>query len=270
MLDIPKLTRLYAVLLRAAWMKAFEYRWQTLFWLLAGVFPLVMMAVWLALTSEIGAIQGWNSADFITYYVLAVLVQQTTVSYISFVLADRVQQGELSTALLKPVHPLHSYIVLETLGYKLLILAALIPFVIIVAVLTGMIRVTANPLYWLAFGVALLFGFLLNTLLGAILGAFSFWTTQASAFAGFLNGFEQFLSGSIAPLALFSTAIQTVAVILPFRSQLGFPIEILMGRLNDGQVVQGLIISATWVAIFWFSFHWVWTRGLRRYEGVGA
>lgn len=265
-----KLTRLYTVMLRAAFLEALEYRWQSLFWLLAGVFPLVMMAVWLALTNEVGDVQGWGSADFVTYYVLGTLVNQITGSYLSYILSAQIRQGELSVALLKPVHPLHGLLVLQTLGYKIVVTAALIPFVFLVSAATGMIRTSADPVHWIAFFVALVIGFTTGTLLSAILGTLSFWFTNANSISGFINGFEQFLSGNIAPLSLFSGAIQTAALILPFRLQLGFPVEILMGRLSYEQIVQGLVIGLIWMIILWFGFRWMWARGLRQYEGVGA
>jgi ABC-2 type transport system permease protein len=97
-----------------------------------------------------------------------------------------------------------------------------------------------------------------------------FWTTQSKNFYSLVYGVGQFLSGFIAPLALFPGVFQSIADLLPFRSALGLPIEILMGRLTFDQITAGLIITLVWTVAMFVLYRVLWQRGLKRYEAVGA
>jgi ABC-2 type transport system permease protein len=79
-----------------------------------------------------------------------------------------------------------------------------------------------------------------------------------------------FLAGQIAPLTLFPHWLQMVADILPFRWMLGFPVELLLGRLSPAQAVGGLVAQSAWVIISMLLIRLVWRAGVRIYSAVGA
>ena len=79
-----------------------------------------------------------------------------------------------------------------------------------------------------------------------------------------------FLAGQIAPLSLFPNWLQIVADILPFRWMLGFPVELVLGRLSPIQAVEGLVAQAVWVIISLALIRLVWRAGVRVYSAVGA
>jgi ABC-2 type transport system permease protein len=79
-----------------------------------------------------------------------------------------------------------------------------------------------------------------------------------------------FLAGQIAPLTLFPNWIQILADILPFRWMLGFPVELVLGRLTQLQALEGLAAQAVWVIISLVLVRMVWRAGVRVYSAVGA
>jgi ABC-2 type transport system permease protein len=79
-----------------------------------------------------------------------------------------------------------------------------------------------------------------------------------------------FLAGQIAPLTLFPHWIQVVADILPFRWMLGFPVELVLGRLTPAQALLGLAAQAVWVVLSLIAIRVVWRAGMRVYSAVGA
>ena len=79
---------------------------------------------------------------------------------------------------------------------------------------------------------ALLLAFLVRFLLEWTLALAAFWTTRVSAINQVYFVLMLFLAGQIAPLTLFPHWIQIVADILPFRWMLGFPVELVLGRLT--------------------------------------
>jgi ABC-2 type transport system permease protein len=111
---------------------------------------------------------------------------------------------------------------------------------------------------------------MLNMLMSSTLGVLAFWSTQGRNFSGLLFGVGQFLSGWIAPLALFPESFRQTAYLLPFRSTLGLPLEILMGRLDEAETAFAFGITLTWIVFFLILYRVLWRFGLRRYEAVGA
>jgi len=271
---VRRYTRLYTILIRAAWQEMLEYRIQSLLWILTGGFPFVMMAVWLTITSETGSVGSksgaWNASDFVTYYLLAAVVRHIVESHLSQVWDHDIRMGELSAKLLKPLHPLHYYLTLRMLGWKLFMGAALIPLVIFFGITSGMVRLSPDPVLWIAFLVSLVLALFNDVFLASIIGVLGFWTTQTHNLSGVINGVGQFMAGYIAPLALFPAWFQAISNVLPFRFTLGFPIETIMGRLSYSDVLAGLGMSAVWTLAFFLVYGVLYRRGIRRYEGVGA
>jgi ABC-2 type transport system permease protein len=79
-----------------------------------------------------------------------------------------------------------------------------------------------------------------------------------------------FLSGQIAPLTLFPSSIQTVAALLPFRWTIGFPVELLLGRLSPVEALMGLGAQAVWLVVSFVLVRIVWRAGVRIYSAVGT
>ncbi len=79
-----------------------------------------------------------------------------------------------------------------------------------------------------------------------------------------------FLSGQFAPLTLFPLPVQIIADILPFRWLIGYPIELVTGRLTLNEALIGLGAQAAWLIISYILFRTVWRAGVKIYSAVGA
>jgi ABC-2 type transport system permease protein len=140
------------------------------------------------------------------------------------------------------------------------------------ALLALIFRPQLSPQGWvLAAAIpALVLAFLLRFLLEWTLAQAAFWTTRVSAINQSYFVMMLFLSGQVAPLALFPPWLQTIAFILPFRWTLGFPVELLLGRLTPAEALIGLGVQAAWVALAYVLMRIVWRAGIRLYSAVGA
>lgn len=266
---MAELMRIYKGLLRAHLAEAFEYRARSIFWLMSAVFPLVMLAVWLAVVREAGPVAGFDGADFASYYVAATLISRLTSSWTAWGWEDAIRTGELSAQLLRPADPFHSYLI-NQLSWKLLDLIFVTPLVIIAALVSPAINFPLDAGRLVALVVVVLAAFLLNHLIGCTFGMLAFWTTQSNTLYSLVLGVGQFLSGWIAPLAVFPGPIRDLAMLLPFRSGVGLPVELMIGRLGYPEIAAGLAVTMAWTAVFLALYRALWRRGLRRYEAVGA
>lgn len=264
-----RMVRLYAALLRAEWARVLEYRAQVVVWLLAGVFPLVMLVVWLALVNDAGAIAGWDRSDFIAYYVGAAVIHQFTFAWVMWQWDGAIRTGELSARLLKPVDPFHA-LAAEQLSWKLFVLLAIVPVVGLMAWLSPTLNFNLTPIRAVLVAVSTGLGLALGLAMGCALGMIAFWTTQSNNLFGLWFGVGQFVSGWIAPLDMFPAGFRQLAYWLPFRSTLGLPAEILTGQLTGREIAFGLAVTLAWIVIFTLVYRWLWRPGLRQYEAVGA
>jgi ABC-2 type transport system permease protein len=263
------LLRVYRALLRTAWEYVLEYRAQALLWILSGIFPLVMMVVWLALVDEAGPISGWGRDDFLAYYIGAAVVYELTFSWTAWEWDEDIRTGNLSVKLLKPLDPIH-HLLSQQLAWKIFILLFVVPIVILVAWLSPAIAYPLSAGRAAAFALAVAAGFTLSNVMSSAFAMLSFWSTLSGNVYGLWIGVGQFLAGWIAPLALFPAGVRLFASWLPFRSTLGFPVEILTGQLSWPEMGFGFAVTAGWILFFLAVYRHLWRLGLRRYEAVGA
>jgi len=266
---VPDVLRTYRALIRASWATVLEYRAQVVLWIVSWLFPLIMMAVWLAVVDEAGPAAGWDKGDFASYYVAAALVMHLTGVWIVYDWDEDVRTGSLSVKLLKPLDPFHHHLA-NDLGWKLFALVLLVPLITVATWLLPVLDYPVTPGRILAVVASILLGLALNFAMSSAFGVLAFWTTQAHTLFGIWSGIGQFLSGWIAPLALFPAGFRQLADLLPFYPTLGLPIEILMGRVTWAEAAFGMGVGAAWTLFFVIAYRALWRAGLRRYEAVGA
>jgi ABC-2 type transport system permease protein len=258
----------YLAFMRAAWTLTLEYRAQILIWMMGSLFVVIMLMVWLSISSK-GPVGGYSAADFVTYYMVSLFVRQMTAVWASYELDYNIREGRLSPMLLRPIHPIHNDVATNW-SEKGLRLIIIVPILVLVFWL-----VPHTPIPWSVPGVAL---FLLS-LIGAwlivflsdyVIGIFCFWTTQAVAFVQTFYFVRMMFSGVIAPLTVFPDSMQTLLHYLPFRYMLSFSTELLMGRLATAEIAQGFATQWAWALCFFVLVRVLWRRALRNYSAVGA
>ncbi len=261
---------LYAQQFRTSLASMLQYRASLVIWLIGHVVePLIYLVVWSAVSrAHGGAVGGYETADFVAYFIVLMLVNHGTYTWIMYEYEYRVRHGSLSFALLRPVHPIHADIA-DNVSSKVITL----PLILAAAAFLALIFRPAfhlTPWAVAAFAPALLLAFLLRFLMEWTLALAAFWTTRVSAVNQSYFVLALFLSGQMAPLTLLPRPIQLAASILPFRWTTSFPVELLLGRLGWWQAAIGLGVQAAWVALFLFLLRRAWRAGVRVYSAVGA
>ena len=75
----------------------------------------------------------------------------------------------------------------------------------------------------------------------------AFWSTRSDALVLMQDALVFVLAGQIAPTDLLPDALRTVAEWLPFRYMLGFPIAVLLGRVQEAALTHGVILQLVWL-----------------------
>jgi ABC-2 type transport system permease protein len=264
------LTELYVQQFKTTLAMMFQYRASLFIWMIGQVLePLVYLIVWSVVSQASGgSVGGYTTGDFAAYFIVLMLINQFTYTWIMYEFEYRVRQGTLSFALLKPVHPIHSDIA-DNVSSKLITL----PIMILIAAGLAVAfhaSIAITPWAIVLFIPVLLLAFLVRFLLEWTLALAAFWTTRVGAINQTYFVLMLFLSGQIAPLELFPSPVQVLAGVLPFRSLIGFPVELLLGRLTPAETLTGLGVQAAWLLAGFVLLRIVWRAGVRAYSAVGA
>ena len=260
---------LYLTNMKIAIVQQFQYRTANYFYMIGMVVePVIYLVVWSTIAnSQGGSVGGYTAGGFAAYYIVWTLVRNMNIVFTPFGWEARIQHGELTAMLLRPVHPVHFDLSFFA-GWKVVVIVLWLP---IAAVLTLAFRPTLDPsvLDVLVFGVAIWGAYLIRSMFLWLLGMICFWTTRVGAIYQLYFAAELLLSGRLVPMSLMPGWTQRVADFLPFQWTFGFPIEALVGHLSTRDLLIGLAAQVLWVAVGSVALGLVWRVGIRRFSAVG-
>ena len=264
-----RLLRFYAASLRKDLLIHFQYRASLGIWLLSLIMePLVYLLVWQAVArAQGGAAGAYTPGRFAAYFMLMMVVNHATFTWIMYYMSYQIRSGRLAGRLLYPLHPIHGD-ASNNAAYKVLALLVLIPaFGAMAAAFRPEFHFAAwhAPAFLLALGLAALTRFLLEWTL-ALAG---FWIVDTGALNLSYMTLLMLFSGRMAPMDLFPEWFATAGRILPFWWCLAFPVEILMGGLMPTDVALGCLALAAWGLAAGGLLTVIWKAGVRRFGAVG-
>jgi ABC-2 type transport system permease protein len=247
-----------------------QYRAANAIWVLGAVVePIVYWAVWSAAATEQGGRVGELDAGALAAYYLAfALVNHLTLNWVMHEFSLRIETGQLSFQLLRPLHPIHQDLA-DNLGYKLVMLVLLVPVCAALALLMHP-RFDTAAWAWAALVPALALAIALRFVLEWTLGLTAFWTTRILAINQAYFAVLMIFAGRVAPTELLPGPLEALAAALPFRWMLGFPVELAIGRLDPQQAAAGLAMQAGWLALALLGLRALWGAASRRYSAVGS
>lgn len=247
-----------------------HYRIALVIWMIGLVLsPLVYLVVWTTVAHAKGGDVGTYSAhDFAAYFIVLMIVDHITFTWVIFNADFRIRQGALSPLLLRPVHPINADIV-ENASFKLLMMIVIIPAAVVLSLTFGP---TLHPAPWavVAFFPALALAAVLRFIVEWTVSLVSFWISRMAALDQMYYVVMLFLSGQVAPISLFPAPVQLVANVLPFQWMVAFPVELLLGRVSARDTVIGYGVLLGWIVVGYAALRFTWRQGLKQYSAVGA
>lgn len=92
----------------------------------------------------------------------------------------------------------------------------------------------------------------------------AFWTPNALGVGRFAFGLSWTFSGFFIPLALFPDWLANFCRLTPFGASLYIPIQIFLGNVQGGSLVESLLIQLFWILILIALDHVILARGIRK------
>ena len=261
----------YAHLFQVEWSVMLAYRSESLIWMVgAFVQPLISLAVWLTISGT-GSINGYGAREYILYFLGVLLVERLTRSWDVWELDQDIREGTFSAKLLRPFHPIH-WSVTQNLVYKSFFALLMVPAWLVLGWLFPVLSPAANLSSVLLFTLAIIGSSAVRFLTGYMFGLLAFWTNRAISIFLIYEMAHLLLSGRIAPLSMYPDGWLEWSLWLPFYATVGFPVELLSGRLSDNPqwIVLGFCSQIVWIAMLGLALRLQWRAGLKKYGAVGG
>lgn len=267
-MSLRSTVRAVPAMMKVGFAEAVAYRAEMIVWVLATTMPLVMMALWTAVARE-APVGRFGQADFVAYFLSTFIVRQMTGSWAAWEINYEVRTGALSRRLLQPVEPVVRYAI-ENLAALPMRLIVGIPVALIILLTVGHQYLSHDWVIWGVWVFAMLGSWILTFLINIAIGALSLFMESSIKIMEVYFTVFAVLSGYLIPVELFPDALRNVVDVLPFRFQIGFPVELMTRAHGRGEALELLAAQWGFVALFLASALLLWKYGLRRYAAYGG
>ncbi len=261
--------RIFSAFLRIAFVEALAYRAELLLWVLSTSMPLVMMAFFSAVAED-APMARFGQREFVAYFLVTLIVRHMTGSWAAWQLGHDIRQGTLAPRLLRPVHPLLSYVA-ENLASLPLRLIAAFPVFVAAFVWIHPSTLTTQPIMFVWFIFAIVQAWALTMLFNLFVGSLSFFLESGVKLMDLSHLFYLLASGYLVPIELFPGSVRRVFDWLPFRYQIALPVELLTQRYDHQMEVAHHMMLAQSAYCFGFAALLVlsWKLGCKRFGAFG-
>lgn len=260
--------RAFPALLRVGFAEAVAYRAEMIVWVLATTMPLVMLALW-STVAQSAPIGRYGPPEFVAYFLATFIVRQLTSSWAFWQINFEVRNGTLAMRLLRPIHPLWAYTAEQIAGMPLR-LAVSLPAAALALGVLGAHQLTRDPLVWLLWLVSLAGAWSITLLVNFAVGCASFFLESSTKVMEAWLVVFFVLSGYLIPVDLFPHALAGAIDWLPFRYQLGLPVELMIGGHDRAEALTLLGRQWIWVGLTFVAAATAWRRGVRRFDAYGG
>ena len=178
-------------------------------------------------------------------------------------LMDSIKEGELNSALLRPIKPyrLSFFMFNGSRSVNHLFGIILIGLGIFIGGINSWVNIIG---YIVCAGLAFGLTYFLNILVGSL----AFWMTTASSMRTMTHHIINVLSGSLVPIDLFPGLVRNIASLLPFASLAYLPATVVRKGITE-KTLWLFWIGVVWMFILKKVTNYIWIKGLRKYEAIG-
>lgn len=267
-MSLGSTVRAMPTLLKVGFAEAVAYRAELLVWVLSTTMPLIMLALWSAVASE-APVGRFGQSEFTAYFLITFIVRQLTGAWAAWYMNYEVRTGALAMRLLRPVHPLLCYAA-ENLAALPLRLVIAVPVAALALAVVGAGMLPREGGLWVAAGASLFGSWLITFLANVIIGTLSLYLDSTIKLMDVWLAAYFVFSGYLVPIELFPHWLQVLAGCMPFRYQVGLPVELLTSQYALAGAWEMVAKQWGFVAVLLLFAGLLWQRGLRRFAAYGG
>lgn len=265
--------RLYWVYLKAEWQMFLEYRGDIFIFTLDGIVaPLVGLSVWLSISAG-NANLALSSSQLVFYFLTVFMVSTSTSAWGAYFIAEDIRKGDFSKYLTKPFGMFEDYAIrniAEKIHKLIFIFLVNIILIFIFYKSFDLSQIHINLFSVTLFTISLFMGAIMYFLMDIIIGICAFWFQDIDFLRGIHSMARDLLSGKVIPLVLMPSSLSVLLIYSPYRYVVSFPVEIMLGKLTNEQLVVGFMTEISWLSLFLIIYKFLFAKGIKTYQGSGG
>ena len=186
-------------------------------------------------------------------------------------IAREIRDGSLKRYLVQPLDMI-GYLLAYRVAHKTsYIMASAFPYALLFYLCRGFfVGLDPDALTWVAYIVALLFGFVIGFFFEMCMGLIGFWLLEVTSLLYIVMTVNFFVSGHMFPIDLLPEPWPAILRALPFSYLAYFPAAVILGKIQGAALAEGLLIALAWAGGLVLLSRWLYRRGLRRYSAYGG
>jgi len=260
--------RALPTLFAVSFAEAVAYRAEFLVWMLSNTMPLIMLALWSAVARD-APVGRFGQKEFVSYFLATFIVRQLTSSWAAWQMNYDIRQGTLALRLLRPIHPMLMFAV-ENLAAQPMRLLVALPMAVIWLTSVGAAQMPREPLSWALLVAAVLGGWAITFCANFAIGCLAFFMESSIKAMDVWLALYFVFSGYLIPVELFPPAVRAAGDWLPFRYQIGLPVELMTSAHDRAAAVALLWRQWVWVGIMLAGAIALWRKGQQRFAAYGG
>jgi ABC-2 type transport system permease protein len=253
--------------------EAIAYRAEMIVWVLSTTMPFVMWVMWSAVAQGAPVVgqsgRSYGPGAFSAYFLCTFIVRQLVSSWASWEMNWEVRQGTLAMRLLRPMHPIISYAVGHLAALPMRV-GVTIPVIGLIFITGASKQLPSDLRIWALWLPCLAGAWLVAFLSNVAIGTLSFFMESSLKVMEVWLACLMVFSGYLIPLDLFPPVLRTVAELLPFRYQIGLPVEVMTGAYSPEQAAHLIAVQWAWAVGLGFIAFFAWRQGVKRFQAFGG
>ena len=245
-----------------------QYKFNTAITLISRTIPIFMSYfLWTNIYKSMNGskVGNYTRSQMVTYIILISLVDFLFNFSHMRELGKQIQEGTLTTLLLRPVSILNQSLA-TFIGKKFFMIIIYLSGILIY----GFLGYFKDILYFAEVVMFMILCFVMFFYLLSFLSTIGFWLIEVWPIQVIILGVYSLFSGSYFPLDLLPKGMYSILKYNPF-SLIGFvSVRTIQGMFSHKEMAVYIFITIVWMIILRIGYEKAFRRGLKRYEGVGA
>lgn len=260
----------FLTIVKAFWQRALTYRFTILTYRIGEIGEaLALILMWTAIYGGQKIISGLTLREMITYILIGNFFHAMIRNFLSPLVARDIKDGRLSIFLIKPMS-YFSYILSQEIGrVSLSTMMSMISSALVIVFFMDTFILNFDVAYLLVIFSMIILAFIIELLLSYLIGLIAFWTDEVDGLYSTIDRIKKFFSGGYFPLNLLPIAFVKISFAFPFAYSFFVPAQLYLKKLDLAVGLRGLLAQAIWIFILYGIIKIVWSRGLKKYEGIG-
>ncbi len=232
----------------------------------------VLVLVWISIYQDHSDIRGYTLSNILLYYLLVMIISGLTSSHFEQWRVEEIRLGKIDLFLTRPFSYLIDIFIVHFAGKVFFTIISLPAYFFVTWLILSTLNIpltfSLNLMTSIQLGLLFIFTFLIEFLIALLIVILGFWFEGSEGLEHFKWISITLFSGSMIPLAMMPTWLQTVSGWLPFKYMYAVPISLLQAKahltLNDG------VNMSLFVAILGAITYFIWQKAKYKYTSAGG